>query len=187
MKFYQAISVYRLYFKTFLKKRRDSRGNLNTDQFFHIKTSYFYDRYAGYVFCKQNPHLLSLITECSHKKWCLKFAFTITQGVEVDTTNETTLTTQWVCWSQEMGVWQCRRRFSLLWRRLGISYNQMFFKAGKVLAPLERKVFNHTDCRQSHQILTLLGFRISWISEKLRTQRAVFHMEHRYLETDTQN
>lgn len=33
---------------------------------------------------------------------------------------------------------QCRRRFSLLVRRLGISYNQMFFKAGKVLAPLER-------------------------------------------------
>ena len=70
MKFYQAISVHRLYFKpTFKKKkRRDRRGNLNIDELFHIKTSYFYDRYARYVFCKQNPHLLGLIMECSHNK-----------------------------------------------------------------------------------------------------------------------
>jgi len=52
----------------------------------------------------------------------------------------------------------------------------MFCKAGKVLAPLEKKVST-----------TQTVGRATKFSGKLRTQRAVFHMEHRYLETDTEN
>lgn len=68
--FNQPISVHRPYFKPtfFLKKRRQCRGNLNTDKLFYIKNYYLCYQYPGHVFCKQNPHLLSLIIECLHIK-----------------------------------------------------------------------------------------------------------------------